>query len=97
MYRQPSPRAFEPYRVRTTTIPLRELFDLPEGPEPSQSERAARRSRCNKPLPKRFYTEAAVAAVEEGHAIHLDGKPVRTPAKNLLLLPTAELAELVRN
>ncbi|MDO1583761.1 ATP12 family chaperone protein [Rhizobium oryzicola] len=75
---------------------MSDLFDLPEGlSHPDPTRRA--QIQMHKPLPKRFYTEAAVAAVEEGHAIHLDGKPVRTPAKNLLLLPTAALAELVRD
>jgi len=46
-------------------------------------------------LPKRFYKEASVAAVEEGFAVHLDGKPVRTPGKALLVLPTEKAAELV--
>ena len=44
---------------------------------------------------KRFY--AAVAVVEEAgaHAIHLDGRPVRTPARAPLLLPGRALAEAV--
>ena len=46
-------------------------------------------------LPKRFYKEAATAAVEDGFAVHLDGKPVRTPGKALLVLPTEKAAELV--
>lgn len=54
-----------------------------------------------KPLPKRFYKEASVmegAGVEGGgFAIHLDGKPVKTPAKKALEVPTAQLAELVRD
>jgi len=50
-----------------------------------------------KPLPKRFYNEVGVAEGEGGHAIHLDGRPVKTPAKNSLIVPTARLAELVRD
>ncbi|HEY4191599.1 MAG TPA: ATP12 family chaperone protein [Mesorhizobium sp.] len=46
-------------------------------------------------LPKRFYKEASVAAAEGGFAVHLDGKPVRTPAKALLTLPTEQSARLV--
>lgn len=47
------------------------------------------------PLPKRFYTEVSVVETTGGHAVHLDGKPVRTPGKALLALPTAAAAGLV--
>ncbi|MER8709591.1 ATP12 family chaperone protein [Mesorhizobium sp. M1088] len=47
------------------------------------------------PLPKRFYKTVAVAPVEDSFAVHLDGKPVRTPAKALLALPTEKAAALV--
>jgi chaperone required for assembly of F1-ATPase len=50
----------------------------------------------HKPLPKRFYSEVSVSEGEGGHAIHLDGKPVKTPAKKPLAVPTAALAELLR-
>ncbi|MER8915348.1 ATP12 family chaperone protein [Mesorhizobium sp. M0761] len=48
-------------------------------------------------LPKRFYKDVSVAAVEDGFAVHLDGKPVRTPGKALLALPTEKAAALVAN
>ncbi len=47
-------------------------------------------------LPARFYKEVTV--FEEGvgkFAIHLDGKPVKTPARNLLLLPAIATAQIV--
>ena len=46
---------------------------------------------------KRFYKTVAVAVAPaaEGLAIHLDGRPVRTPARAALLLPGAALAEAV--
>ncbi|MGX5828623.1 ATP12 family chaperone protein [Mesorhizobium sp. 43Arga] len=47
------------------------------------------------PLPKRFYKTASVAPMEGGFAVHLDGKPVRTPGKALLALPTEAAAVLV--
>lgn len=47
------------------------------------------------PLPKRFYKQAAVVQDGENFAVHLDGKPVRTPGKNLLALPTEAAAKLV--
>ena len=47
------------------------------------------------PLPKRFYKAVSVVPVEEGFAVHLDGRPVRTPGKALLALPTEKAAALV--
>lgn len=44
------------------------------------------------PLPKRFYSDAAVGSRDGGWAILLDGRPVRTPAKKLLLVPVELLA-----
>ncbi|MEP2103649.1 MAG: ATP12 family protein [Parasphingorhabdus sp.] len=44
---------------------------------------------------KRFYKEAASVAADTGFAIHLDGRPVKTPARNPLHLPTAKLAEAI--
>lgn len=49
-----------------------------------------------KPLPKRFYTEVSVQAADQGFAIHLDGRSVKTPAKNLLVVPTHAAAELLQ-
>lgn len=42
---------------------------------------------------KRFWTDVAVAEKHDGFCITLDGRPVRTPAKADLLLPTQGLAE----
>ena len=44
---------------------------------------------------KRFYQDAAVVAGESGFEIRLDGRPVRTPARAQLALPTHRLAEAV--
>ncbi|KQY14662.1 ATP12 family chaperone protein [Rhizobium sp. Root482] len=48
-----------------------------------------------KPLPKRFYKTVGIEAQEGGHAVVLDGRPVRTPAKQLLAVPTRAVAELL--
>ncbi len=42
---------------------------------------------------KRFWTDVTVAPAEGGFAIHLDGRPVRTPAKSLFLAPVEAVAE----
>lgn len=44
---------------------------------------------------KRFYKTVSVEAREEGLAVTLDGRPVRTPAKALLVVPQRALAEAV--
>ncbi|GJD68825.1 ATP12 family chaperone protein [Methylobacterium gnaphalii] len=46
-------------------------------------------------LPKRFYKEAGFSETEAGFGLTLDGRPARTPARNLLRLPTRALAERV--
>ena len=44
---------------------------------------------------KRFYKEAAAEQTPDGFRILLDGKPVKTPARHTLLLPTPALAEAI--
>ncbi len=44
---------------------------------------------------KRFYQTASIAPGESGHEIVLDGRPVRTPARALLTVPGAALAEAI--
>lgn len=44
---------------------------------------------------KRFYKQATVSPEAGGVAVLLDGRPVRTPARALLRVPTEELAEAI--
>ena len=44
---------------------------------------------------KRFYKDVSVSEEGADHAITLDGRPVKTPQRNALALPTAALAEAV--
>jgi chaperone required for assembly of F1-ATPase len=44
---------------------------------------------------KRFYQDVGVEATERGHRILLDGRPVHSPARRLLSMPSAALAEAV--
>ena len=46
-------------------------------------------------MSKRFYEHAAVAAVEGGFQVELDGRAVKTPAGSALIMPTHALAEAV--
>jgi chaperone required for assembly of F1-ATPase len=44
---------------------------------------------------RRFYKNVAFAAEPGGRGVRLDGKPVRTPARNSLILPSPALADAV--
>ncbi|WP_238365574.1 ATP12 family chaperone protein [Mesobacterium pallidum] len=44
---------------------------------------------------KRFWTAAEVVPEAEGFAVRLDGRPLRTPAKTALTLPSAALAAAI--
>jgi chaperone required for assembly of F1-ATPase len=44
---------------------------------------------------KRFYTEAAATGTAAPFGVALDGRPVRTPARAALALPTAALAQAI--
>jgi chaperone required for assembly of F1-ATPase len=45
---------------------------------------------------KRFWTSASVVPLHPaGFTVHLDGRAVKTPAKNPLILPTENLAQLI--
>ena len=51
-----------------------------------------------RPLPKRFYATVAVAgpdATVAAYRLLLDGKPLRTPAKAVLAVPTRALADAI--
>jgi len=67
---------------------MRDLFETPEAADPMV---AARRG-AQPALRRRFYQNATVAAAADGHAVHLDDKPVRTPAGRVLAAPTRGLA-----
>jgi len=49
----------------------------------------------NRELPRRFYKQAAYEQTEEGWRILLDARPVKTPAKQSLLVPAEGLAEAI--
>lgn len=61
--------------------------------DPDPTRRAQIQMRT--PLPKRFYADVTVEETGEGFAVRLDGKPVRTPGRALLALPTHAAAQLV--
>jgi chaperone required for assembly of F1-ATPase len=44
---------------------------------------------------KRFWKSASVVQLDAGYTVHLDGRAVKTPAKNPLILPNDTLAHLI--
>lgn len=66
----------------------------PAEPGPIDPVAMARRD-LKRSVPRRFYAEVAVGGVEGGWGILLDGKPVRTPAKAALSVPSEALATAI--
>lgn len=69
---------------------MRDLFEN-TSPDPTAAARRATRMAPR----RRFYARATTAATVEGHAISLDDKPVRTPARRALAAPTASLGAAI--
>ena len=73
---------------------MREPFDEVSGQSAADPLEAARRS-TRMPQRKRFYASAGVAEAEGGFSVTLDGKPIRTPAGRLVIVPARAIADLV--
>ncbi len=71
---------------------MRELFEEGLGPSPLDPQEAARQS-AHGPQRRRFYKAAEVAASEEGFALTLDGRPVKTPGRRAVAAPVRSIAE----
>lgn len=67
------------------------LIDLEEGQDP---QRQAQKHMKPK-MPKRFYKDVTVAEADEGYAVLLDGRAVKTPGKGPLRLSSAAAAQLI--
>ncbi|MEO0497735.1 MAG: ATP12 family protein [Pseudomonadota bacterium] len=72
---------------------LNDLEDAEKADAPDPMVSAQKSMAAN--LPKRFYDHVTVEVVETGHAVMLDGKPVRTPARHILATPSAALTSLL--
>ena len=71
---------------------MRDLFEEMSSTAPLDPTEAARRGMRPR-LRRRFYQHAGVADEGAGFGITLDGRPVRTPARRALVVPSRELAE----
>ena len=68
------------------------MRDTFEKSSPENAVEAVRRA-TRRVLRRRFYSKVGAAPAEEGFAVRLDDKPVRTPVGRILAAPTAALAE----
>lgn len=72
------------------------LSDLEAGSHLSDPDPVKRaQNQMKAPAAKRFYDTVSVEERPEGFVVLLDGKPVRTPGKAVLALPTGAAAALV--
>jgi chaperone required for assembly of F1-ATPase len=71
---------------------LSDLSDALSDPDPVRRAQI----QMKRPLPKRFYKDVSTDAADEGFRILLDGRPVRTPAKKLLTVPTQPIADRLK-
>jgi chaperone required for assembly of F1-ATPase len=73
---------------------MRELFDDLAGKSPLDPRESSRKS-SRTPLRKKFYELASIGEAGESFAILLDGKQIRTPGQNPLVVPSREIADLI--
>jgi chaperone required for assembly of F1-ATPase len=73
---------------------MRELFDEASGKSPLDPEETVRRA-TRVPRRKRFYAKASVAESENGFAVTLDGRPIRTPSGRAVTAPAREIADAI--
>lgn len=73
---------------------MRELFEEVAANGALDPQEAVRQT-SRVPQRKRFYTTAGLASAEGGFAIVLDGKPVHTPARQPLVVPSSEIAQAI--
>jgi len=70
---------------------MRDLFETIPRDDPIKAARRGGRPA----LRRRFYAKAAIASGTAGEVVCLDGKPIHTPARRILAVPTAILATAI--
>jgi chaperone required for assembly of F1-ATPase len=73
---------------------MRELFDEVAGQSPLDPGELVKRA-TRTPRRKRFYTAVGVGETKGGLTVTLDGKPIKTPSKKLVVIPNRTIAEAV--
>lgn len=75
---------------------MRDILSDLENFSPNEKDPIRRaQSTMKRQLPNRFYKTVSVAQTPAGYQIHLDGKVLKTPARDDLLLPSRALADAV--
>ncbi|MBL0372733.1 ATPase [Rhizobium sp. KVB221] len=75
---------------------MRDIFSDLSAPVLSDADPVRRAQiQMKQPLAKRFYKDVTVSETENGYAILLDGRPIKTPGKRQLAVPTREAAEML--
>jgi len=73
---------------------MRDLFDEIFANNPLDPTEAARRA-VRPQLTRRFYAKVGTASDAGGVSIRLDDRPIKTPARRLLVAPTQPLAQVI--
>lgn len=75
---------------------MRDIFSDLSAPVLSDQDPVRRAQiQMKQPLPKRFYKDVSVGETDAGYSVLLDGRPIKTPAKRTLSVPTRRAAELL--
>ncbi len=69
------------------------MTDHPDGNSRGVDAMAVARAAASAELPKRFYKHVSVNQVPDGFQVLLDGRPAKTPAKSVYLLPKSGIAD----
>jgi chaperone required for assembly of F1-ATPase len=73
---------------------MRELFDEVAGQSPIDPGELVKRA-TRTPRRKRFYTTVGVKEVDGGLTVTLDGKPIKTPSRKVVIVPNRAIAEAI--
>jgi chaperone required for assembly of F1-ATPase len=75
---------------------MRDIFSDLSAPQLSDADPVRRAQiQMKQPLPKRFYKDVSIGETENGFCVLLDGRPVKTPGRQALAVPTRAAAELL--
>ena len=75
---------------------IRDIFSDLSAPPLSDADPVRRAQiQMKQPLPRRFYKDVTIGASGDEFAILLDGRPVKTPGRRPLAVPTRAAAELL--
>jgi chaperone required for assembly of F1-ATPase len=75
---------------------MRDIFSDLSAPPLSDADPVRRAQiQMKQPLPKRFYKDVSIGESDAGFSVMLDGRPVKTPGKQALSVPTRAAAELL--